>query len=257
MISIDVIILSYAKNDSLKQTTLNCLESLVKSESQNHIQFNIIILESNKSLQPFRYPNCQTYYPKESFGYHKYLNLGIQLTKNTYICFCNNDLIFHHNWATEILKVFENNKEILSCSPQDPWLHKQFNINLNQQYIIGYEKMEHFTGWCFMVKRNIFNIIGLFDEKLTFWYCDDDFLNNIKRHQIKHALVTASHVDHKSGQTITSNSITVKKREDYTSKQWLYFDYKWNHNSIIVYKFKSMKYYIFRLLKKLKYGILK
>ena len=74
------------------------------SENPKKIQFNVVVMESNNSLATFQYKNSITLYPRQKFGFHKYLNIGINLTTNPYICLCNNDLIFHNGWATEIMK---------------------------------------------------------------------------------------------------------------------------------------------------------
>src|ERR1700761_8999095 len=115
--NIDIIILSYAKSDLLKQMTIDAINSLETSENSEKIIFNTVVLESNKALKPFQYPRTTTIYPEEAFGYNKYLNIGIQMTHNSYVCLCNNDLIFHKNWATEILEAFDQHPELSSANP--------------------------------------------------------------------------------------------------------------------------------------------
>ena len=105
--NIDIIILSYAKTDELKQITLDCVESLLSSEKSGNIVFEALVIESNKKMSPYQYPGTKTIYPDEVFGYNKYMNIGINMTHNAYVCMCNNDLIFHEGWATEILKAFK------------------------------------------------------------------------------------------------------------------------------------------------------
>ena len=117
MIEIDIIILSYAKNGMLKQLTEQTISTLLVSEDPAQIHFNIIVIESNKNLAPFQFENTKTIYPKEKFNFNKYLNIGISLTSKKYTCLCNNDLIFHKNWASEILKEFARYPTLLSANP--------------------------------------------------------------------------------------------------------------------------------------------
>ena len=92
---IDIIMLSYSHNEELKQMTENAIRSLIDSEDANKIKFNIILIESEKKLKPYQYPNTTTIYPNQVFGYHRYMNVGIRMTKARYVCLCNNDLYFH------------------------------------------------------------------------------------------------------------------------------------------------------------------
>lgn len=236
--------LSYAATDALQQMTIESLQSLAASEHPNDVRFNVVVLESNKALKLFQYPGTQTLYPEARFGYNRYCNIGAKHTSNPFVCFCNNDLHFHKGWATEILKVASARPEILSFGSLDPWLHQHYGITEQHELILGYEKMKHVTGWCFTVRREIFQTMGSFDEILEFWYVDDDYARTLAKHQIPHALVPASKVDHRSGQTIGSETVENKSRERLTSAQWIYYDYKWNHHSRIVYGIKLLRFHL-------------
>jgi GT2 family glycosyltransferase len=248
MIKIDLIILSYAKNDEFRNMTEDCIKSIINSEEEGLFLFNIIVLETNTNTSSYNYINTKTIYPDEKFGFNRYFNIGYKESVNEYICFCNNDLIFHKNWATELFKIEKKHKEIGSFCSKDPWLHKQYNdLNLNQNFIIGYDKMKHFTGWFFMTKRSVIQRVGAFDEKLDFWYCDDDFINVLKKYNIPNVLVTNSVITHLGSKTLSS--IEQKKRNFMTNKQWVYYDYKWHHKSKLIYFLKYLKYLFISVIK--------
>src|ERR1700761_6399027 len=122
---IDIIILSYAKNEYLKGLTAQTIETLLASEDPEKIQFNVLVIESEKTLKPYQFPNSSTIYPDQKFGFHKYLNIGIKTTDSPFVCLCNNDLIFHKNWATEMLNAMDNDPTILSAVPYCPNFHKK------------------------------------------------------------------------------------------------------------------------------------
>lgn len=234
-VDFDVIILSYAANDDLRQITERAISSLTASEDPRHIRFNVVVVESNASLSPFQYPGTTTLYPGGRFGYNRYLNLGIRATSGEFVCLANNDLVFHEKWASAILSAAEIHPEISSFSPVDPWLHERYGLGDIPEVVPGYEKMVHVTGWCLVVRREIFRIIGELDENLEFWYVDDDYIRTLIKHRIPHALVRDSLVDHKSGETIRSDEVGDRQRRRLTRRQWLYFDYKWNHGSRLLY----------------------
>ena len=244
---IDIIILSYAKDESLKTLTLQTIETLLRSEDPEDVHFNVVVIESNKTLKPYQYENSATIYPDEKFGFHKYLNMGIKLTSNPYVCLCNNDLIFHKGWASEILKAMRNDPVMLSAVPYCPNFHKKNGFNESAPPLEGYFGV--LIGWCIFVKREIFEIIGMLDENLVFWYCDYDYSNTLEKHKVKNCLVPASVVTHLGSESITK--VGSKEHKRLTQIPRFYFSYKWHHHSFIRYKLETFLYKIKLLLSRL------
>ncbi len=236
---VDIIILSFAKNMQLQRVTQNALTSLWASEDVENIQFDILVIESNKSLQPFTYPNTTTIYPDRPFNFNEYLNIGLKATNNPYICFCNNDLLFHSNWASAILDQFHSDHELMSASPVCSILHPTLNILPNTGNYYGYNVRQEIAGWCFFVKRELFNTIGLFDQHFKFWFADGDYAKTLQKFNFKHALVTSSVVDHLDG--ISTAELDAKDKAAFTSEQYWYFQYKWQHRNILLYFYRMLR----------------
>ena len=232
-VKIDIIILSYAKTDELKQTTLNCVESLLVSENPESIVFETLVVESNTQMKPYQYPGTKTIYPDTVFGYNKFMNIGIGLTGNLYVCLCNNDLIFHSGWAAEILKAFDKYPDIESANPYSDNYDYDIRIK-NGDNVFRQDKNFDINGvlmgWCIFVKRSIFKKTGLLDERFRFWYADRDYDITLRKHRIKHALVKSSIVTHLACQ---SHDLLLDKKEELTEGQWEVFQEKWYGKSII------------------------
>lgn len=145
---IDIIILSFAQTDALKQVTIDCIHSLMASEDPGEIKFNVVVIESQKDLKPYQYENSTTVYSDQPFGYNRYMNIGIEMTSSPYVCLCNNDLIFHQHWATEILKPFEEYADLLSASPVCSIHHPKMDFELNSGLKLGYRIRHEVSGWC-------------------------------------------------------------------------------------------------------------
>lgn len=224
-IEIDIIILSYAQNDELKEVTLNCIKSLIASENPWFIHFNIIIVESERSISPYQYPHTTTIYPDEPFGYHRYMNIGIAMTSSKYICICNNDLIFHQHWATEILKPFYQYVDVYSASPICSIHHLKNGYKLNDGIKIGYRIRDEVAGWCLFFKRDMLRITGKLDENYIFWCADNDYSNTLWVTKLTHVLVTSSVVDHLENKTLLSQ--TPERRLELTEQECIYFEKKW------------------------------
>ena len=224
---VDIVILSYAHNSELKAITQQCINSLFLSETPSQIKFNIIIVETERSLSPYVYQNTTTIYPSVSFGYNKFLNIGVGMTGAKYVCLCNNDLIFHQFWATEILKAFYKYPDLSSASPACSIHHPKIGFELNCGIYTGYRNRYEVAGWCLFLKRDVFRIIGKLDENYKFWCADNDYANLLSSLRLGHALISSSIVDHLDGATLdyqTSSDIY----DELTTNEFFYFEKKWN-----------------------------
>lgn len=225
-IDIDIIILSYAYNDKLRRVTLKCISSLLASEDPSRIKFNIVIIESQKKLDGYQYPNTRTIYPEQPFGFNRYLNIGINLTSSAYLCLCNNDLIFHKGWASQILKCMSDEPDLISASPICSIYHPLRGYHLNTGNRLGYRAGHEISGWCIFVRRELFKIIGELDENCTFAGADHDYGNILGVLKLKHYLVTTSIVDHLDRTTFKTQS---KKRQGELKLSVDYCAMKWCH----------------------------
>lgn len=224
---IDIVILSFAQTEELKQVTINCLNSLMASEDPELIKFNIIVVESRKDLAPFQYEYGQTIYSEKPFGYNRYMNIGISMTSAPYICLCNNDLFFHKHWATEILKPFKVHQELYSASPLCTIHHPKFGILPNTGIFEGNRVRLEVSGWCLFFRRSMLNLIGRMDENFTFLHASHDYMHLLWVLDIKHFLVTSSLVDHLDHTTIDRQE--TGRYDELMSKQRIYYEKKWAH----------------------------
>jgi len=225
-VEIDIIILSYAQLAELQQTTVDCVESLIASEDSALIKFNIVVIESEKSLGNYQYPGTITLYPNEPFGFHRYMNIGIDATTSPYVCLCNNDLIFRKHWASEILKYMDEIPDLISASPICSFLNRYTGIPLNSGIKFGYRVGFEISGWCLFMKREIFDKIGRLDENYRFSGADHDYANTLGVMNLKHGLVTSSIVDHLNNITLNLQS---EDRQNELMLPGTYHSMKWGY----------------------------
>jgi len=225
LVKLDIIIISYAQTEELKQITLDAIDSLHRSEDPREIKFNVVVLESERSLKPFQYPNTETVYPDVPFGYNQYLNIGINMTSSPFVCLCNNDLIFHRKWATEILKPFAQFTDVVSASPICSIHHTKVGYKVNDGLKMGYGIREEMAGWCIFLKRDLLKRIGKLDRNLIFWCADNDYSTTLQILNIPHILVTSSIVDHLESRTLTNQ--TLERQDQLTYNITDYFKKKW------------------------------
>jgi len=193
--------------------TSNCINSLMDSEQEEDVSFEVILIESNAQIHEtnFSYPHfVKMLIPTEKFNFHQYLNIGIKESSGEMIALCNNDLLFEKQWMTAILKVKSQHSDILSFSPIDynsqDIQKEQFNRS-SQEYILGYNIRTHIAGWCLILNKELIDKVGLLDERFPFYYADNDYAMTLRKHSVKHALVLNSEVHHLEGMS------TNKKKE--------------------------------------------
>lgn len=192
---IDIVIVSYAKDDECYNLTKNCLTSLFDSEE--NIEFCVYVVESQNDVQwDKEFPEVITLSAPLPYGYHKFLNTGIAAGINPYVVLCNNDLIFYKGWATEILKVSDQIPDIMSFSPYCPLTQSQYGIKENSGNYLGHQVRVHISGWCIFQRREIYEKIGKLDERYEHWYCDNDYAMTLHSKGMGHILVTSSVVEH-------------------------------------------------------------
>lgn len=206
MDGLSAIILSYTKNEKIHRMTLDCIRTLEQSEDFiNQFDLEIILIESNRSYiqEGYAYPdNVSVIIPDVQFNFHAYLNMGIAVASQPFIALCNNDLIFHEGWFSEMMNVKKVKPEIRSFCPVQPKEKTTFNV-----YEIGYNVRTHIKGWCIVVEKELFKTIGPLDEQFDFYYADDDYAMTLRKYHIDHALVYRSIVEHLGGE----NTETMRK----------------------------------------------
>jgi GT2 family glycosyltransferase len=208
---VDIIILSYTTPEMYIHLKDKAIATLIESEP--FITFNIILVESNKESNYSYQDNVTVIYPEGDFNYNKSVMTGIDLcsAESQWIVVCNNDVDFKNGWFTEIMKVKKHNPAIQSFSPftenYDP--HLPF-IDSKDSFFEGTGISVQLCGWCLVFEKILLSLIeDLFDPRFAFWYQDDNYAQCLLKHNIKHALVKASKINHYGG----SSHTLLKDRE--------------------------------------------
>ena len=199
----DVILLSNGKTQQLIDVTQHAIDTCHFSESL--IEFNIVVIEQ----QDIVYKNCKTIRHTDEFNYNAFMNFGLSQTSNEYVALCNNDLVFSKRWAVNIITAMQENN-ILSASPLCP--NRQGRLKC-QAIEYGYNNGFHMSGWCIVINRKLLSIIGELRSNFPFWFADNEYSEQLKEHEVKHALVRDSIVRHLSSATLS----TIDKQDYLTT----------------------------------------
>lgn len=206
---VDLIILSNGKTLAFRKMTQSTINSVKDARC------NILVIDQTGA----KYNNCNTIQIKEKFNYNKFANIGAKMNTNEWIIIANNDLIFTAGWLDELLKA-----DYPIVSPKEPKDKRQIDLISGNHK--GYETGRHLSGWCFMIKRELWEKIGGFDEDMEFWCADNSLVEQLKALNVAPMLVTSSIVKHLGSQTLNqSHNI-----DELTKQQVIKFNKKYNKN---------------------------
>lgn len=207
---VDVIILSKANSPKARKMTQTAIDTCISGA--NSLPVNVIVAEQGRA----RYANAQVFYPSGQFNYNAFANLGASRGSAPWIMVANNDLLFTDGWLHALLAA---NHPIVS--PKNPTDSRQRHITENTA---GYNNAEHLSGWCFMLRRELWEQMGGFDQDVTFWCSDDVVIEQAKALGVPPMMVPGSTVKHLT-------SVTLKQatnRDDLTWANVEIFNKKYN-----------------------------
>lgn len=210
----DVIILSNAKSPIFKALTEKAIKTCL--QGANGLPVRIIVMEQQK----VSYRNAEVVRCSEEFHYNKFANRGISMSGAPWVMVANNDLTFTNGWLHELIAA--GHDVVSPVSPDDP---RQKDI---KEIETGYVNGRNLSGWCFMMKRDIWERISGLDEATTFWSSDDVVIEQLRAINVEPAIVPRSIVHHEGSRTL--RSLPSHKQKELTRDQVKIFNKKYGQN---------------------------
>lgn len=200
---VDIVILSKATNATLKNMTQKAVDTAIKAA--NGISVNVFVVEQVAEVQ---YENAKTIYHDtgSDFCYNANLNLAAKEGQADWIIFSNNDIVFQDSYLHHLLAA--NHPVVSTHCPKDP---RQADITENT---LGNINGKHFSGWCFMMSRELWEKIGGLSEEFKFWYSDDITIWQVNQAGYTPMIVKKA-IAHHLGST-TFKELSPSKKDEYT-----------------------------------------
>jgi len=190
-----------------------CMESILKKTSYKNVE---IIVVDNNSDEPetVKYlselqnkKEVKILADKREFNFSAINNRAAQNAKGEFLLFLNDDMeVIHKEWLSEMVCVAAQDRVgvvgaklwypdntlqhggiILGIKGVAGHAHKHFD-KLNQGYLGRANLIQEFsavTGACMLVKKELFNRVGGFDENMAIAYNDIDLCLKIKKQGFK------------------------------------------------------------------------
>ncbi|MBU2577767.1 glycosyltransferase family 2 protein [Patescibacteria group bacterium] len=212
-IDLSVIILSYNTRELLSQ----CVNS-ISPENQKGISFETIVVDNasqdgSQEIVEKEFPRVILVRNKENIGFSGGNNVGIKIAKGNFILFLNSDTKVNKDALRQAVSFMKQNPEVgalsaktlLPSGKMDPDCHRGFpHAWASLTYFLGLEKLfpksrifgqyhEAYLGFetnheidagagaFMMIKREVIEKVGIWDEEYFFYGEDLDFFYRIKK----------------------------------------------------------------------------
>jgi GT2 family glycosyltransferase len=271
MIKFSIIIVSYKQENLLN----NCISSIYNTFKSSTFEVIVINNSPENKLPRFNLPNIKII-ETENYGYANANNIGVKNANGEYLFFLNADTIIKNDFLTDFEKEFSG-KEFgavgiglcypdggfqPSCYLENNFINEIKNKNLEKIFkenntfkkqsvekkYTTVQKTDWVSGAAMIIKKEIFNKIGGFDERFFLFYEDADICKRLTDAGYDVFYYPGSKIVHLKGENVNSefNNITY-----YFSKKSQLLYYKL-HNSyvqnLLIRAYLITKYTVLRVL---------
>jgi len=271
---VSIVILTWNKLDITKK----CLKYLEKNTENENLEIIIVDNGSKDGTQQFlkelesSNPNkYKIILNSANLGYAKGVNQGIKISTGRYILLLNNDIYVLKNWLNPMINILEEKEQVAIVGAKliypktsrvqhagivflrkiEP-LHIYKNCSLKDPKINKFRFVDGVTGACMLIKREIFEKIGLFDEGFKPIYFEDtDFCLRcrIRGHKIAFSQKSiAIHDERISSSQFNNYNKIFKNNYEYFLNKWAKILDKYNDISLRT-SFKVKIYIIYGIFK--------
>ena len=224
--SVDVIMHTRTSNEAVYSMTKIALMMLFDSEKDYNFKVHLYETDPNSN---YDYTGlCYNYFRSyEPYNCCKLINEANSVVSHDWILIVNNDLRFERGWFSKIVDVYKQRPDIESFSPKDPLIYSKYYdyhfVGTDEDYCEAYTVTEFMAGWCYVMRKRVWDAVYPWDEQFQFYFADNDYVQKIKKAGIKHALVRDSLVFHFGSQTIGEKIQSERFIQDESK-----FRKKWN-----------------------------
>ncbi len=115
----------------------------------------------------------------------KIWNYFIKNSTCDYVCIIDTDAFVEKDWLTEIMKIFESDSSVglvapvsnnRGVPPEQDLTDREFWKDKNTNH---FEAPSHISGYCFVLKKEMIDETGLFDEDFYYFGQDSDFCERV------------------------------------------------------------------------------
>lgn len=219
-----IVILTFNK----LEYTIKCVESIRKYTQKG--TYEIIIVDNHSTDETVEWlmkqDDIKKVFNNENLGFPKGCNQGIEIATGENIMLLNNDVIVTKNWLENLVRHLYSSEDIGAVGPltnsciynqsikvnyKDNDEMQKFAEEKNNYKLELCEERLKLIGFCFLVKGEVLQKVGLLDEIFTPGNFEDDDLSlRIIKEGYKLLLCKDTFIHHYGGVTFDSNKKTTE-----------------------------------------------
>jgi len=194
------------------------------------LPYEIILVDNGSPARlsdPKEYNVDKVIYLSENKGVAAAWNAGIRVSQGEYICLLNNDALVFDNWLEDMQEALQYT-DLVMANPMygEPFSRaREAAQKRAAQLEKPFEESLTFTRdfSCVLAPRELFNLVGVFDEQF-FMYCEDsDFLKRMEAAGYTARTCTRVNIFHIISATASTNPDTAEimnKSKQFYKEKW-------------------------------------
>lgn len=227
MIRLSIVIVNW----NVKQLLRNCLDSIFRT--LDSLDFEIIVVDNNScdgssEMVKEQFPSIILIENKKNSGYGAANNQGIRISNGEYILILNPDTVIFPNSLQKLVTFLDQNPDVgavgpkilnpdgsiqFECARNFPTLLTEFfvlttlykkfpNSRFFGKYLMSYwdhndqKEVDLLSGACMLVRRKVFDEVGLFDETFFMYTEETDLFYRIKKQGWKVYFLPSAQITH-------------------------------------------------------------
>lgn len=204
--------------------TLDCVRSVI-AKKLNFTE--LVVVDNNQNFDPKNFKGkIEILKNKKNLGFAGGVNVGIKYAlskKVDYILLLNNDTIVKNDFLKEIVTFMKLNETVGIASPAIKYkrgrstvydtggkINKLFGRTTHNEVSQVLNKkprqVDYVSGCCMLVKKEVFEKIGLFDERFFLYYEDVDFCIRAKNKGFFSYVLPEVFIEHALSKTVGKDS---------------------------------------------------
>lgn len=258
---LSVIAVNYNSSALLKE----CLSSLISAAEGIPVEFIVIDSGSKEAdadnLRTLERDNVRVIFSRETLSYSAAVNRGVKNTEGDFILITNPDVLYMPGSIRNMLNALSELPQCGAVGPRTWWDEKMtfllpfselitpgsiIKAELMRKSVILREiimrrwirkalkywlskkplKQEMLSGACIMTSRNIFNIIGGFDETFPLYFEDTDWCLRVREAGYRLYMTPDAGIIHYYNQSGKQDMAASRQRYDYSLNKYLNKHYK-------------------------------
>jgi GT2 family glycosyltransferase len=209
--------------------TRDCIRDIMKTYG---VEIEIIVVDDCSYVMPApatlggfikrMFPQVKVLINDENLGFAKTVNRGILEASHDLICLLNNDIrLTNPAWLKTMVESLDNDNLDMTA-PAGGRMDGKWNYIPGEAKRRG-EKFSYLVGWCLLVKRSVFDEIGLIPTDFGKGFFEDVLFGyRARRAGFKMDITEGTGVEHLYHKTFISEGYNLS--EEYKEKRSIFLD---------------------------------